>query len=186
MKTIYLFACLVLCTSISLSQEINQEVLLENGREFLVGKINVNGLKTSPYNTWYTNSYNAYKVDEKTTSLFKSELQNHKILLFMGTWCGDSKREVPKFIKILQEANFPMENLKMVALDRRKGHYKKSPTGEEWGLQIKKVPTFIFLKDGKEVNRIVENPIHSLEKDILTITAGDSYISNYAELMKSK
>jgi len=76
----------------------------------------------------------------------------------MGTWCGDSKREVPRFIKVLEAANFPVDNLKIVAVDRRKEQYKKSPTGEEWGLSIKRVPTFIFYKNGKESNRIIESP----------------------------
>ncbi|PCJ98681.1 MAG: thiol reductase thioredoxin [Flavobacteriaceae bacterium] len=185
MKIIYLFACLVLCTSISLSQEVNQKVILDDGKQFLVGKIDVKGLKTLPYGTWYNKNHHTYNVDTEITAQLKNELQKHSVLLFMGTWCGDSKREVPKFIKILEAANFPMDKLKMVAVDRRKEQYKKSPTGEEWGLQIKKVPTFIFLKDGKEVNRIVESPIKSLEKDIHAITSNEPYIPNYAELMKS-
>jgi thiol-disulfide isomerase/thioredoxin len=85
----------------------------------------------------------------------------------MGTCCGDSKREVPRFIKILKPVDFPMENLKIVALDKRKEKYKKSPQGEEWGLNIRRVPTFIFYKNGREINRIIETPVTTLEEDIL-------------------
>ena len=44
----------------------------------------------------------------------------------MGTWCDDSKRVVPRFIKILESVNFPMENLKIVAVNKWRDYYKKS------------------------------------------------------------
>ncbi len=162
-----------------LAQEINQEITIENQQPFLVGQIDVKGLNTKPYKNWYHTNHTSYTVDTETTSSFKNELAQYKILVFMGTWCGDSKREVPRFIKILEAANFSMNNLKIVAVDRRKEFYKKSPAGEEWGLSIKRVPTFIFYKDGKEVNRIIESPIITLEKDIKAILTDVVYVPNY-------
>lgn len=161
------------------AQEINQEIKIENNQPYLVGKIDLNGLTSNSYQGWYNSNHKSYEVDTKTTSSVKNELGTHKILVFMGTWCGDSKREVPRFIKTLEAADFPMENLKIVAVDRRKEHYKKSPTGEEWGLSIKRVPTFIFYKDGKETNRIIESPITSLEEDIKSIVTNTEYTPNY-------
>ena len=161
------------------AQKINQEIKIENQQPFLVGQIDINGLTSNSYQNWYHSNYKSYVVDNKVTSSIKSELAQHKILVFMGTWCGDSKREVPRFIKILEAAEFPMENLKIVAVDKRKEHYKKSPTGEEWGLSIKRVPTFIFYKNGKEMNRIIESPITSLETDIKTIITKSTYTPNY-------
>ncbi|TMM52212.1 thioredoxin family protein [Maribacter algarum] len=167
-----------LSTSVS-AQQINQEIKIEGNQPYMVGKIDLNGLTSNSYQSWYDTNHKAYEVDTKTLSSIKNELTKHKVLVFMGTWCGDSKREVPRFIKTLEAADFPMENLKIVAVDRRKEHYKKSPTGEEWGLSIKRVPTFIFYKDGKETNRIIESPIVSLEEDIKTIVTGSEYIPNY-------
>lgn len=186
MKTFYAFLFFSFCTLFSFSQETNQQVIIADGHQFLVGKTTLEALESAPYNTWFNPNYEAYNVDLATITAFKEKLNTYHILVFLGTWCGDSKRETPKFIRVLKEANFPMKNLKIITLDRRKDYYKKSPTGEEWGLQIKKVPTFIFLKDGKEVNRIVENPIVSLEKDIQTILMNNQYTPNYADLMKSK
>lgn len=160
------------------SQKINQELKIEN-QTYLVGQINIEGLSSNSYKSWYSNNHNAYQVDTKIISSIKTELSQHKILIFMGTWCGDSKRETPRFIKILEAADFPMENLKIVAVDRRKDFYKKSPAGEEWGLSIKRVPTFIFYKDGKETNRIIESPIVSLEADIKAIVTETEYTPNY-------
>lgn len=181
MNPLVLITISLLVLSNLTAQERNQEVKLENAQPYMVGQIDVKGLSSNSYETWYTSTHSAYEVDTNSITSIKNELAKHNILVFMGTWCGDSKREVPRFIKILEAANFPMDNLKLVAVDRRKEHYKKSPTGEEWGLRIERVPTFIFLKNGKEANRIIESPISSLEKDIGAIVTGKSYTPNYAK-----
>lgn len=168
----------VFATMVS-AQKVNQEITVENKQPFLVGPITLDGLASGPYQDWYTKNHDAYTPNGNEIKAFKEGLTKHKILVFMGTWCGDSKREVPRFVKILEAADFPMENLKIVAVDRRKEHYKKSPGGEEWGLSIKRVPTFIFLEDGKETNRIIESPIASLETDIKAIVTDLEYTPNY-------
>jgi tetratricopeptide (TPR) repeat protein len=79
----------------------------------------------------------------------------------------------------------------VIAVDRTTDAYKQSPTGEEKGLNIHRVPTFIFYKDGKEVNRIVESPKTTFEHDLKAIIDG-KYTSNYMaanyldELIKTK
>ncbi|MEP2239625.1 MAG: thioredoxin family protein [Maribacter sp.] len=161
------------------SQHTNQEINLENQQPFLLGEITVDGLSSNSYQSWYEQNFKNYEADQNKIDAFKDQLASYKVLLFMGTWCGDSKREVPRFIKILASANFPMKNLKIVALDKRKESYKKSPQGEEWGLNIHRVPTFIFYKNGREINRIIETPITSLEDDILKIVTQQEYIPNY-------
>jgi thiol-disulfide isomerase/thioredoxin len=97
----------------------------------------------------------------------------------MGTWCGDSKKEVPRLYKVLEASNFPMEQLSVIAVSGEASLYKQSPQHEEKGLNIHRVPTVIFYKNGKEVNRIVEHPISSFEKDIFNIITKNDYKSNY-------
>lgn len=185
MKSI-LVTVLFISSSVVFSQEFNKEITLENGKKFLLGKINMDGLNSEPYQAWFQQGHESYDVDETLIKVIKKPLKRHQIKLFLGTWCGDSKREVPRIIKVLETANFPMNKLEIVALDRRKGLVKTSPTGEEQGLNIIKVPTIIFFKDGKEVNRIVESPIESLEEDTVQIVSGKPYTPNYATLSKSK
>ena len=177
---------LFMWASFTYAQEFNQEITLENDKTFLLGKINLDGLESKSYSTWFKANYDSYTVDETLVQLFKTPLKDHYIKLFLGTWCGDSKREVPRFLKILKAADFPMENIEIVALDRRKGKVKTSPTREEKGLNILRVPTMLFYKNGKEVNRIVESPIESLEEDMAQIVNGQPYTPNYATLSKAK
>lgn len=181
MKSLFLFTFLLFTSTIISSQKINQEISVKNQQPFLVGKINIEGLSSYSYKEWFQQKLASYEVNTTISDQIKNNLAAHQILIFMGTWCGDSKREVPRFIKILEAADFPLENLKIVAVDKRKEFYKKSPQGEEWGLNIHRVPTFIFYKNGREMNRIVETPVISLEEDILAIVSQQKYTPNYSQ-----
>jgi len=172
----------LLIFQIGTAQEINQTKIDAGGNEMLLGKIDKVGLTNGDYNVWFDKQYENYVVDSKIIKSIKNELSKYKITVFMGTWCGDSRREVPRFYKILEEVDYPLDNLTVVALDYEKDQYKKSPGGEEKGLNIIKVPTMIFHKDRNEVNRIVESPVESLEKDIKSIITGKAYVPNHSNI----
>lgn len=161
------------------AQTLNNEITENTKSPYLLGKIDKSGLENGNYQ-WFTKNYQNYNPDSTTINEISDLLSEYNIILFMGTWCGDSKREVPKIYKILEAANFPMEQLTTVAVGRTKPLYKKSPQHEEEGLNIHRVPTLILSKKGKEHNRIVEHPVESFEKDIQTIITNNNYESNYA------
>ena len=80
----------------------------------------------------------------------------------MGTWCSDSRREVPRFYKILDSLNFPSAKVKLIMVDR-----KKEAAGIDISpFNIELVPTMIFYNDGLEDGRIIETPKETLEKDL--------------------
>ena len=178
----FLFLQMVFCFGIisCKSQEINTLTIEENGKEILLGKIDEKGLQSHSFANWFTPQFNTYTPDAKVISKLEQPLKDYEIKIFLGTWCGDSKREVPRFYKILESLDFQNKKVETIALNHTREEYKKSPTGEEKGLNIIKVPTFIFFKNGKEVNRIVESPVESLEKDILSIING-GYTPNYSD-----
>ena len=138
----------------------------------LIGVSNRQGLQKAPFQEWYNKYYNEYKPKKEVIKKAKSKTKGVEILAFMGTWCGDSKRGVPQFYKVLDELGFDEENLKLVNVDNSDEAYKQSPNGEEKGLNIHRVPTFIFYKEGKEIGRIVESPTTSFEIDITQILLG--------------
>lgn len=148
-------------------------------KEKLLGVITKGDLAQGTYGKWFTPNYNSYETDDAKLKAHKSDLEKFTIHIFMGTWCGDSKKEVPRFYKVLENIQFPSEKIKLVAVDNSSENYKKSPTGEEKGLNIVRVPTFIFYKDGTEVNRIIEHPITDFETDIVNIITTNTYIPNY-------
>lgn len=161
------------------AQNLNVEITENTDTPYLLGKIDKSGLESDNYNSWFTTNYNDYEPNSTITEAIASELKNYTITLFMGTWCGDSKMEVPRLYKVLETCNFPIEQLTVVAVSRAPNMYKQSPQHEEAGLNIHRVPTVIFYKDGKEVNRIVEHPIGTFEEDIQNIITVNDYKSNY-------
>ena len=79
----------------------------------------------------------------------------------MGTWCHDSKREVPKAIKLFNLLALENERIKIVALNKQKKGYFKNYES----FNIKRTPTIIFFKNGKEIGRIIERPSGSIEEN---------------------
>ena len=89
------------------------------------------------------------------------------VLLFFGTWCHDSEREVPRLVKLLETAGLSEDKLTLIALDYR----KREPEGRAREFNVRFTPTAIFLRAGEEVGRIVERPYTSLYEDIKAMFA---------------
>tara|TARA_B100000809_G_C15102096_1_gene517316 strand:+ start:1049 stop:1939 length:891 start_codon:yes stop_codon:yes gene_type:complete len=166
------------------AQTLNQEIITDGETPYLLGKIDKSGLEGDNYTSWFSKNYDDYDLDKVTIDALKSELKDYQITLFMGTWCGDSKQEVPRFYKVLEACDFSIDQLTVIAVSRKPYMYKQSPNHQEAGLNIHRVPTFLFYKDKKEVNRIVEHPVESFEKDMLNITTTNDYKSNYQIVTK--
>ena len=84
------------------------------------------------------------------------------VVIFFGTWCHDSKRELPRALKIFNEIGINDENIELIAV----GLDKKEPLGRAAKLNLIYTPTLIFFRGSKEIGRIIEKPVISLEKDI--------------------
>lgn len=158
----------------TIAQNINSKPAI------LYGIFPADSLTTAPFNSWFNKNYQEYKPDSITfTALKKQSIKDISIRVFLGTWCGDSKREVPRFVKLLNEMNFPTTNLQLIGLGGLDSLVKQSPQGEEKGLGIFRVPTIIIYKKGVEINRINEYPALSLEKDLLKIISNQPLLPNY-------
>ena len=87
------------------------------------------------------------------------------VVIFFGTWCHDSKRELPKALKIFNEIGINDENIELIAV----GLNKKEPQGRAAKFRLMYTPTLIFFRGSQEIGRIIEKPVISLEKDIALI-----------------
>lgn len=183
MKRTILFACCLLLAAchrlpaVSTTPYANASVKNAGGDTILLGHCSVNQLDQPHYQAWFQKSYNSYTVDTAAVAALAPQLKDKTIEVFLGSWCGDSRREVPRLIKILQAAHFDTAHLRLVFVDYAPGTYKQSPAHEEAGKFIVRVPT-IIVYGKKEIGRMVESPVQSLEKDLLNITTG-SYTPHY-------
>jgi len=113
----------------------------------------------------YDLEYTNYKTDTVTLIAIKPLMKDKKVTLVMGTWCGDSKLQVPHFYKIIDDLSIPEKDITLICVDGT----KKAENGLVDKLNIERVPTLIIYENGKELGRIVESPKISLEKDLLEI-----------------
>lgn len=157
-------------------REKAKEVTAEkNDRGYLIGIANKASFDDVKYKPWFDSRYAEYKTDTEVIEKLKPILNDYTIKGFMGTWCGDSKRGVPRFYKILEQTGFDQDYFELVAVGRN----KKTPDNLQEGFDLIRIPTFIFFKDGKEVGRFVERPRETIEKDILKIVTGEPYKHAY-------
>ncbi len=150
-------------------EEVNKVSIDEKtGKPMLVGVTERSAFELPDFNSWYNNQYIWYEPDEFILEQIKILSDSIDIQIFMGTWCSDSKREVPRFLKIIDLSEFNHNKLQIINVDRK----KNSPSHEERNKNIEFVPTFIINKNGDEIGRIVEFPIITLESDLLNILLG--------------
>lgn len=148
----------------------------------LLGKCTREALLQAPFADWFKSNYDSYQVDSFTCNFIRPLLAGKTITIFLGTWCGDSKREVPRILKMLDCLDFPEKDLTLVMVGNQDSLYKKSPQHEEAGKNIVRVPTIIIEQKGIEIGRIIEFPKVSLEKDMLSILRKENYQPNYHTL----
>lgn len=185
MKNIFIVAAIVCAAACqraavpAASATINQEIKNETGQTILVGRANIAAMKQQPYKSWFDDSYNGYTTDAGSIQQLRSLLQNKRMEVFLGSWCGDSRREVPRMVKIWQAAGMDTAKLSIVFVDNSPSRYKQSPQHEERGKNIHHVPSFIVYDGPREMGRIIESPVVSLEKDLLAILQQQPYQPNY-------
>jgi len=148
---------------------VNQETVSYEGETILIGQINWQGLTSAPYSEWFIPGYQSYVVDSLTLAGIAPSMLNLEIVLFLGTWCVDSKLQVPQFYKIVDYLHFDLDRLTVIGLERLEDLRLVGPQHEELDWKAGFVPTIIFVSAGRELGRITEFPQQSLEKDMARI-----------------
>ena len=109
--------------------------------------------------------------------LKKSLNEKLGVRIVMGSWCSDSQREVPRFYRIMDDVGIPDEKVELISVNRD----KVVPGMDISVLNIERVPTFIVYDGIKELGRIIETPVETLEKDLLRIFFPTLYIKHLTE-----
>lgn len=168
MKKTITIGLLVLTSFIKMNaSDVNTTMIFIPQLDTIIGYFDLNDLKRAPFNEWYDVEYENYNLDIKTLDQINSDILTEvEIKIVIGTWCSDSKRETPRFSKIINYLE--IQNITAIGVNRS----KKAPHTEVESLDIEFVPTFIFYFEGNEIGRIIESPAETLEKDILNILSG--------------
>ncbi len=121
---------------------------------------NLDNFKLYP---WFSDAYKDYQPDAHVIDSL-SMLKDHiSIIVFGGSWCSDTHDLLPRFYKTVERAKIPADKITLIGVDRR----KHSHDGRSFKYRIKRVPTFIFFYDGKQIGRVVESVQKNIETDML-------------------
>lgn len=165
----------ILVTELSFSSV----AIVAHSSQKLVGSFNLDSLLQAPLKEWFEPTYAAYNANnELITKIKKLLTKEYSFEIFFGAWCGDSKRELPRFYKIADAIGIQEQKIKLMGVDSGDA-YKQGPNAETRGKGIYRVATFIVLKNNIEVGRLIEHPVTSLEEDMYKIIAGLDYQPNF-------
>ncbi len=145
----------------------NQPTAQSEQQQMLVGKVTRQDFMQQPYRDWFEKGYNDYELDTATLDSIKN--RQFAMTIVLGTWCPDSRREVPRMFKILDYLSIPDSNITIICVDRS----KKAGKTDISNLNIERIPTFIVYINGQEKGRIVERPKTTLEQDLKTILSDE-------------
>ena len=149
---ISIYACILFSPVIF--AQFQYEVLPDkDGSKLLKGIISKELLlNDSTYSKWYAENEKGFTPNTEAVAALKKNSTTIQLLVFLGTWCGDSKAIIPKFYSLLDAAGFPLTSVTLIATDRD----KKTLSHLAEALGIKNVPTIMVMKEGKEMGRVVE------------------------------
>ena len=166
MKTIVAGLMLMLSMSVwAQSPLYNVSTDEKNGSIVFNGPITFNDLNSEATFTWLKSGRVAYSPNKKKIEYLDQNLKNFSMVVFLGTWCGDSKDLIPELEKVLDLTGYPKSQITMYGVDRE----KKTKNGEEGKYEIRYVPTIILLDNGKEIGRVTETVKKSIEADLARI-----------------
>lgn len=130
----------------------------------VTGKFSEDLLSSEWFTRWNSSSA-AYVPDAETLLALKSIPKTGiSIVVYLGTWCEDSKTHVPAFVHVAQQTDLLFT---LIGINRDKECPFDKKECKSW--DITHVPTFIVSKEGMELGRIIETPKQSIEKDLLRL-----------------
>lgn len=108
-------------------------------------------------------------IDEEAATALAAVEPGARVTVLLGTWCSDSRREVPRLWRALDQVGglVPFE-IDYLAVDED----KEEPAALVAGRDLRYVPTFIVSRDGEEVGRVVEVSPNGIEHELLALLTG--------------
>jgi dipeptidyl aminopeptidase/acylaminoacyl peptidase len=121
--------------------------------------------------------YDTYAADLDSIDALRKGLKNVRLVCVLGTWCSDSRREVPRLWRLLDDLGVPESALEMYAVGSSRFTEEMGVPRDllEWSRDVKawhdvtSVESIVIERGGRDLGRIVEAPARSLEMDLLEI-----------------
>ena len=113
----------------------------EEGETVVLGYMNRANLDTPEFQAWLQPEYNNIKIPDGWAEEFAPLAKNLEFKLFLGTWCGDTQRELGGMFRLLDLMGVSNYKIEMYSISEA----KDSPLGYEKKYDILNIPTLIFM-----------------------------------------
>ncbi len=115
--------------------------------------------------------YDHYTPEESAVARLREITLPLHLEIICATWCGDSKRNVPRLLKAVHDAANPKISVSVTGI----GNDFKQPIAFVQEQRIINVPIVILTRDGKEIGRFIETPATtSIEADVAALAGGQT------------
>ena len=158
MKNISISTVFLLVSTLCFAQQKTIEnvqpysITINPKEKILKGLLNRSIIESDTSFKWFKNNYNLGRVDAAAVDAFKNKGNQIRMVIFCGTWCEDTQNLLPQFYRLVDNAAYPDSSITLIGVDRN----KKTLDNLSDAFHITNVPTFIVMKDGKEIARVVE------------------------------
>ena len=153
MKKVFFVAFALLSVQLIFAQTQVAEISRDaHGVKVVKGFLNKQELSTDTAFAWFPAAQKTFTPNASVVKKFAAGKDAVQILIFGGTWCEDTQMALPKFLATTDAAGFTPARITLIGVDRS----KKTLFNLSEAFAIKNVPTFIVMKDGREVGRVVE------------------------------
>jgi len=109
------FTPLIVCFLLSLNTFAQETYVNKKEDTHYCGPVTEAELRDGDFAKWFTDEDPDFTLPDVAPE-WASNLNDAKVDIFLGTWCGDSKRWVPRFINYWKAAGLDPDQLSFVAL----------------------------------------------------------------------
>jgi thiol-disulfide isomerase/thioredoxin len=124
----------------------------KTGSKVLKGLLHRSDIESDTSFKWFKENMKFGTADASAVSAFQKNASKFQMVVFGGTWCDDTQNLLPVFYRLVDKSGYPDSSITLVGVDRAKTTLYNLHNV----FHITDVPTFIVMKDGKEVGRVVE------------------------------
>lgn len=152
MALLFFMACKTPQNNIQATNQQAYHTKTEDKENILVGIIQRSMLEQGTTFPWFKKIYDLSTPDANAVHAFRQNANRFQIVVFGGTWCEDTHNLLPGFYKLIDQSGYPEDQILLIATD----HAYQSVFHLSQIFHIVNVPTFIIMKDGNEIGRVVE------------------------------
>ena len=165
MKHILLIA-IIIGLGILTRAESEYTVTSDGTHKILKGLISRDMLEKDAAFSWFQQNRCTYTPDAALTTLVRTQTAQVRFLVFTATWNEDAQYILPRFYALMDAASVRPDQVTLVGVDQeKKTLYHLTET-----MHITSIPTFIILRNGKEIGRIQPKSKYSAwEKELSAI-----------------